>query len=201
MLQGQRPGLRTVDMMLLHTGWAQWFGIDTYLDNPALTVAAAQWLVAQGIKLLGVDFATLDLALPTRLPGFDWQVQQVLVSNGVLIAENLADFGPLVRERIELVWRARLRPQAPGRSHSDLSGQAETACTYRQGTTQGKPAPATGARRRNLSATSRVQAPNPTTTNRRPPCFLSFISGEFTESRPTRCLSRWARPSSSTTTD
>lgn len=106
MLQGQRPALREGDMLLLHTGWAQRFGTDTYLDNRALTVEAAQWLVAQGVKLLGVDFATPDLALPKRLPGFDWPVHQVLLSNGVLVAENLAEFGHLVGERIELVCGA-----------------------------------------------------------------------------------------------
>ena len=106
MLQGQRPALREGDMLLLHTGWAQRFGTDTYPHNPALTVEAAQWLVAQGVKLLGVDFATPDLALPKRLPGFDWPVHQVLLSNGVLVAENLAEFGHLVGERIELVCGA-----------------------------------------------------------------------------------------------
>ena len=86
--------------------------------------------MAQGVNLLGVDFAPLDPALPKRLPGFDWQVQQVLVSNGAPVEENLANFGHLVRGPIELVWgalnlrgadsarpafwRARLRPQAPG---------------------------------------------------------------------------------------
>lgn len=78
MFEAMRPALREGDMVM-HTGWAQRFGTDTYLDNPALTVDAAQWLVAQGIKLLGVDFATPDLALPKRMPGFVWPVHQVLL--------------------------------------------------------------------------------------------------------------------------
>ena len=106
MLQAQRPALRDGDMLLLHTGWAQRFGTDSYLDNPALTVDAAEWLVAQGIKLLGLDFITPDLAISRRPPGFDWPVHQVLLSNGVLIAENLAEYGQLAGERIELVCGA-----------------------------------------------------------------------------------------------
>lgn len=106
MLQAQRPALRDGDMLLLHTGWAQRFGTDSYLDNPALTVDAAQWLVAQGIKLLGLDFITPDLAPSRRPAAFDWPVHQVLLSNGVLIAENLAEYGQLAGERIELVCGA-----------------------------------------------------------------------------------------------
>jgi kynurenine formamidase len=106
MLEAQRPALRDGDMLLIHTGWAQRFGTDTYMDNPALTVEAAEWLVDQGIKLVGMDFVTPDLGLPRRPPDFDWPVHQVLLSNGVLIAENLAEFGHLAGERIELVCGA-----------------------------------------------------------------------------------------------
>ena len=106
MLAAMRPTLRPGDMLLLHTGWAQLFGSSRYLDNPALTVEAAQWLVDQEIKLLGVDFATPDLALPKRAADFDWPVHKILLANGVLIAENLADFGALVGQRVEIVCGA-----------------------------------------------------------------------------------------------
>ena len=106
MLAAMRPELRPGDMLLLHTGWAQLFGSNRYLDNPALTVEAAQWLVDQDLKLLGVDFATPDLALPKRAPDFDWPVHKILLSNGVLIAENLADFGALSGQRVEIICGA-----------------------------------------------------------------------------------------------
>ncbi len=106
MLQAKRPRLRAGDMLLLHTGWGRRFGDDTYLDNPALTLDAAQWLVDQGVKLLGVDFATPDLALPRRAADFDWPVHKILLANGVLIAENLADYGALSDRRVEIVCGA-----------------------------------------------------------------------------------------------
>lgn len=106
MLAAMRPLAQPGDMVLLHTGWASRFGTDQYLDNPALTVEAAEWLLAQDIKLLGVDFATPDLALPRRAPDFDWPVHKVLLGNGVLIAENLADFGVLAGQRVEIICGA-----------------------------------------------------------------------------------------------
>lgn len=105
-LQAKQPRLRAGDMLLLCTGWARRWGRDDYYDNPALTLDAAQWLVDQGVKLLGVDFATPDLALPKRPPDFDWPVHQILLGNGVLVAENLADMSALADQRVEVVCGA-----------------------------------------------------------------------------------------------
>lgn len=102
MLKAKQPRLRQGDMLLLDTGWARRFGRDDYYDNPALTLDAAQWLVDQGVKLLGVDFATPDQALPQRAPDFDWPVHKILLSNGVLVAENLADCSVLTDRRVEI---------------------------------------------------------------------------------------------------
>lgn len=106
LLRSRQPRLRPGDMLLLHTGWARRFGGDDYYDNPALTLDAAQWLVDQGVKLLGVDFATPDLALPKRAPDFDWPVHKILLANGVLVAENLADMSALAERRVEVVCGA-----------------------------------------------------------------------------------------------
>lgn len=106
MLEAKRPRLRAGDMLLLDTGWARLFGRDGYYDNPAFTLEAAQWLVDQGVKLVGVDFATPDLALPKRAPDFDWPVHKILLANGVLVAENLADCSALAYRRVEVVCGA-----------------------------------------------------------------------------------------------
>jgi kynurenine formamidase len=92
--------------VLIDAGWADRVGTQTYQQNPALTVDAAEWLVTQGVKLLGVDFATPDLAVDRRPPGFDWPVHHVLLSQGVLIAENLTNLRPLTGRRIEAMFLA-----------------------------------------------------------------------------------------------
>ena len=106
MLATMRPAVQPGDVVLLHTGWADRFGSDDYMSNPALTVDAAHWLVDRGVKALGVDFATPDTALEKRPADFDWPVHKVLLSQGTLIAENLANLAPLAGERVEVVFGA-----------------------------------------------------------------------------------------------
>ena len=101
-----RPVMRPGDIVLLDSGWADRFGSPEYDDNPALGVDAATWLVAQGAKLVGVDFATPDLAVPRRPAGFDWPVHHVLLGHGVLIAEHLTNLRPLAGRRIEAMFLA-----------------------------------------------------------------------------------------------
>jgi kynurenine formamidase len=101
-----RPETRRGDIVLLDTGWAARFARADYEDNPALGIDAAEWLVAQGAKLVGVDCATPDLAVPRRPPGFTWPVHHVLLGHGVLIAEHLRNLEPLAGRRIEAMFLA-----------------------------------------------------------------------------------------------
>ncbi len=100
------PAMRPGDIVLLDAGWADRFGTPAYDDNPALGVDAAEWLVARRAKLVGVDFATPDLAVPRRPSGFDWPVHHVLLGHGVLIAEHLRNLRPLAGRRIEAMFLA-----------------------------------------------------------------------------------------------
>ena len=105
-LASARPALHAGDIVLLDTGWAAHFGTDRYDDNPSLSTAAATWLVERGVKLLGVDFATPDLAVPRRPPDFGWPVHHILLGSGVLIAEHLTNLGSLAGRRIEAMFLA-----------------------------------------------------------------------------------------------
>jgi kynurenine formamidase len=101
-----RPAVRPHDIVLLDTGWADRFGTPSYDDHPSLSPAAAEWLVAHDVKLLGVDFGTPDLAVNRRAAGFDWPVHHVLLSRGVLIAEHLTNLRALAGGRIEAIFAA-----------------------------------------------------------------------------------------------
>jgi arylformamidase len=105
-LARQRPRLRPDDILLVDTGWAAHLGSERYGDHPSFSPAAADWLVAQQVKLLGIDCLTPDLAVPRRPPGFDWPVHHRLLSHGVLIAENLTNLASLAGQRIEVFFLA-----------------------------------------------------------------------------------------------
>ncbi len=100
------PPLRRGDIVLLDTGWAAHLGTERYGDNPSLGMDAAEWLVDHGAKLVAVDFATPDLAVGHRPPGFDWPIHHVLLGQGVLIAENLTNLRPLAGRRVEAFFLA-----------------------------------------------------------------------------------------------
>lgn len=106
MLERATPALQPGDIVLLDTGWADHFGTERYDQNPSLSSAAAQWLVDRQVKLVGVDFATPDLAVNRRPAGFNWPVHHILLSQGVLIAEHLTNLHALAGCRIEAMFLA-----------------------------------------------------------------------------------------------
>lgn len=124
-LAAARPALRPGDIVLLDTGWAAHFGTPRYEDNPSLSEAAAAWLVERGTKLLGVDFATPDLAVNRRPSGFDWPVHHVLLSGGVLIAEHLTNLRALAGHRIEAMFLALNIEGADGAPVRAIARQAD----------------------------------------------------------------------------
>jgi kynurenine formamidase len=106
LLARQRPALQPDDILLVDMGWAAHLGTEQYGEHPSFSPDAADWLVAQRVKLLGIDCLTPDLAVPRRPPGFDWPVHHRLLSRGVLIAENLTNLRALAGQRIEALFLA-----------------------------------------------------------------------------------------------
>lgn len=98
--------VRSGDIVLLDTGWAQHMGTERYEQHPALSEAAAEWLIERGAKLLAVDFSTPDLTAHKRPEGFDFPVHHALLSRGVLIAEHLTNLDALPAGRVDAMFLA-----------------------------------------------------------------------------------------------
>jgi kynurenine formamidase len=105
-LERARPRLEPGDILALDTGWAQHFGTTRYDRHPCLSVAAAEWLVSQRIKLLACDTVTPDLAVNKREKGFNWPVHHVLLGHGVLVSEHLTNLETLANHRAEFMFLA-----------------------------------------------------------------------------------------------
>lgn len=103
-LERATPRMQRGDIVLLSTRWDSHIGTDLYEEHPSLTVAAAEWLVDQGAKMVGVDYSTPDLTVHKRPQGFDWPVHKVLLSNGVLIAEHVRNMGSLENKAVEAMF-------------------------------------------------------------------------------------------------
>jgi kynurenine formamidase len=100
----QRPRAREGDILILDAGWWEYFGQERYHQHYSLSPDAAQWLVDQKIKLLGVDCETVDIPTSRREKGFNWPTHHVLLSNGILVAEHLTNLRSLSGSRIEAMF-------------------------------------------------------------------------------------------------
>ena len=103
-LEAARPAVEPGDIVLFDTGWWRRIADPSYVRHPSLTAAAAEWLLARRVKMIGVDFATPDRAPSNRPPGFYWPVHHTLLPHGVLIAEHVTNLGPLANRRIEAIF-------------------------------------------------------------------------------------------------
>ncbi len=103
-LEKAKPELKWGDIVLLDCGWWSAFGTDRYDENYSLSQDAALWMVEHGVKLVGVDCSTVDLAHSQRPAGFNWPVHRILLSHGVLVAEHLTNLGSLSGKRVEVIF-------------------------------------------------------------------------------------------------
>ncbi len=83
------PNISPGDALLLHTGWGSKFGADDYHEHPYLAEDAAQWIVDNRLRLVGVDTITTELPGHMRQPEFDFPIHHILLGSGVLIIEHL----------------------------------------------------------------------------------------------------------------
>ncbi len=71
--------------VLIHTGWDRHWRTDAYSsDHPFLTAAAAEWLVAQGALIVGIDSYNIDDTRVPRRP-----VHTTLLAANIPICEHM----------------------------------------------------------------------------------------------------------------
>lgn len=72
------------DVVLIHTGMDSCYGSEEYYSNhPVLDISFCEMLVNNNIKMVGVDMPSPD--------SFPFNIHKYLLSNGVLILENLTN--------------------------------------------------------------------------------------------------------------
>jgi arylformamidase len=105
-LEAATPRVQEGDIVLIDTDRARHINTKRYEDHASLSPEAAEWLLARGVKMIGVDFSTPDLASNRRAEGFDWPVHHILLGRGVLIAEHMSNLGALASRRCEIMFLA-----------------------------------------------------------------------------------------------
>ena len=103
-LEAATPRMQPGDIVLFDTGRGQHMSTPKYDRHASLTPAAAEWLVAQGARMIGVDFATPDMSPEVRPKGFNWPVHNILLTQGILIAEHVANLSDFAGKRIDAMF-------------------------------------------------------------------------------------------------
>jgi len=68
-LKAAKPAVQTGDFVVIVTGWHKKYSdsLEYFGDSPGLSKGAADWLVAKGVRLVGVDTPQVDHPLATSL--------------------------------------------------------------------------------------------------------------------------------------
>jgi kynurenine formamidase len=84
--------------VLLQTGWSRFWRTDRYaVDAPFLSATGAEWLVARGAALVGIDSINIDDVADGRRPA-----HTALLAAGIPILEHLTGLDPLPRNGFSL---------------------------------------------------------------------------------------------------
>jgi len=105
-LERATPRLQAGDIVLLDTGSGRHVNTEAYEEHPSLSGEAAEWLVAHGAKLVGIDASSPDMAPHYRPADYRFPVHNTLLSHGVLIAEHMTNLTPLAGKRVEVMFLA-----------------------------------------------------------------------------------------------
>lgn len=93
--------------VLLYTGKSRYFGSPEYSKNlPYISTAAAEWLVAQKAALVGIDALLVD----NYNQNDTTPVHDILLKNGIVIAEDMTNLGELTGKDARLT---AVPPRAP----------------------------------------------------------------------------------------
>lgn len=87
-------GLHPGDICICHTGYSSFYGTDAYGHAPGFEKDTLEWMVAQGVKLMGVDTSGIETHdLPRNV------YHTLLFERGIPLIENLTNLAALATPR------------------------------------------------------------------------------------------------------
>ena len=105
-LKPQEAKIRELRRIVVHTGWSdKWGTLEFFTSHPMFTPEAAQFVVDCGVRLVAVDFPSVDR------PPFPAHI--AFLSKGILIVENLTNLAA-VKNEVFHFGRPSLEVHGPG---------------------------------------------------------------------------------------
>ena len=91
----QAGGIQPGDIVFCHTGYSRHYGTDEYKQSPGFDGEALEWMVAQDIKLMGVDTGGIEThTVPNNA------YHTILFRRGICLIENLTNLAALTKSRV-----------------------------------------------------------------------------------------------------
>lgn len=86
-----------VEAVLLYSGWEHYYDSEKYYHEfPVLTIEACKYLVSNQIRIVGVDYFSVD-----SMNAEEFNVHYELLGNDVILYENLCNLKELVGKKFE----------------------------------------------------------------------------------------------------
>lgn len=100
-LRGAGPRIRASDIVLIRTGWDDKVSDPRYpTHHPYLTVDGAEMLVAENVRMVGIDVQSVDLPHSLRDASFRYTSLRVLLEHGIPVLHNLRGLGAIAGRRV-----------------------------------------------------------------------------------------------------
>lgn len=90
-LEARSAALAPGVILVLHTGWSEHWGTDVYAEHPFLDGAAAERVVAAGIRTVAIDAMSLDETTEAAEHPSGFAAHFEVLGAGGTIAENLTN--------------------------------------------------------------------------------------------------------------
>ncbi|MDH4265585.1 MAG: cyclase family protein [Deltaproteobacteria bacterium] len=85
------------DIVLGNLGFSRFYGTPEYQQNPFFSTKAIQWLIQEGMKMMGVDASGVEI------PGSESHVNHhALFEREIPLIENLTGFDQITKTRVQL---------------------------------------------------------------------------------------------------
>jgi len=103
-LESAEPSVGAGDIALICTGWGGRVTEAAYASHhPYLTEAAAAWLVARDVRMVGIDVQSVDLPHSLRPQGFRYTSLRVLLTHGIPVVHSLTRLEEIRGRRVTLI--------------------------------------------------------------------------------------------------
>ncbi len=95
-LKPHEAKIREIRRIVLRSGWSsKWGTLEFFTSHPMFTPEAAQFVVDCGVRLVAVDFPSVD-----RAP---FPVHIAFLSKGIIIVENLTNLAAVKKDLFDLI--------------------------------------------------------------------------------------------------